>query len=59
MKTFKPYVFLLAIAVGGTLGGCSPASTRAASVSDSVRTSLDKASASKMSRQVRIVTKAS
>jgi len=43
MKAFKPCMFLLVIVVAGTLGGCSTASTHAASVSDSIRTSLDKA----------------
>lgn len=43
MKIFKPYVFLLVVGVAATLGGCSSAPTRAANVSDNIRTSLDKA----------------
>ena len=43
MKTFKTCLSLLAVAVVGTLVGCSTASTKAASVSDSMRTSLDQA----------------
>ncbi len=41
MKTFKTCLFLLAVAVAGTLVGCSTASTKAASVSDSLRAALD------------------
>ena len=43
MKTFKTYLSLLALVVVGTLVGCSTASTKAASVSDSVRAALDQA----------------
>jgi osmotically-inducible protein OsmY len=43
MKTFKTCLSLLALAVVGTLVGCSTASTKAPSVSDSMRTSLDQA----------------
>ena len=44
MKTFKPCVYLLAVVVAGTLAvGCSTTSTKAANVSDSIRTSLDQA----------------
>jgi osmotically-inducible protein OsmY len=43
MKTFKTYLSLLALAVVGTLVGCSTASTKAASVSDSMRAALDQA----------------
>ena len=43
MRTFKTCLCLLAVAVVGTLAGCSTASTRAASVSDSTRTALDQA----------------
>ena len=43
MKALKPCLFLLALAVVGTLLGCSTTSTKAADVSDSIRTSLDQA----------------
>jgi osmotically-inducible protein OsmY len=43
MKKFKPCLCLLAVAVFGTLVGCSTASTQAADVSASIRTSLDQA----------------
>src|SRR5580658_2599844 len=43
MKTFKSCLSLLAVAAIGTLAGCSTASTKAADVSGSVRTSLDQA----------------
>ena len=43
MKTFKTCLSLLAVAVVGTLVGCSTAPTKAASVSDSLRTALDQA----------------
>jgi osmotically-inducible protein OsmY len=43
MKTFKPFLSLLAVALVGTLMSCSTASRKAAAVSDSVRTALDQA----------------
>jgi len=43
MKTLKPWWSLLAVVVIGTLAGCSTASTKAADVSGSIRTSLDQA----------------
>jgi osmotically-inducible protein OsmY len=43
MKTFKPCVSLLAVALVGTLVGCSTTSTKSPSVSDGIRTSLDQA----------------
>jgi len=43
MKTLKPWWSLLAAVVIGTLAGCSTASTKAADVSGSIRTSLDQA----------------
>jgi osmotically-inducible protein OsmY len=43
MKTLKPCLFSLALVVVGTLVGCSATSTKTADVSDSIRTSLDKA----------------
>ncbi len=43
MKTFKPWLSLLAVVAVGTLAGCSTTSTKAADVSDSIRTSLDQA----------------
>jgi hyperosmotically inducible periplasmic protein len=43
MKTFKICLSLLAVVVVGTLVGCSTTSTKAASVSDSIRTPLDQA----------------
>ncbi len=39
----KPFVFVLAMVALGTLVGCSGTSTKAAAVSDSIRTSLDQA----------------
>jgi osmotically-inducible protein OsmY len=44
MKTLKPCLSLLAVVVIGTLAGCSATSTKAADVSESIRTSLDQAS---------------
>lgn len=43
MRTFKPYVLLLAVAVVGALAGCSTRSSKAADVSDSIRSSLERA----------------
>jgi len=43
MKTLKPCLSLLAVVVVGALAGCSTTSTKAADVSDSIRTSLDQA----------------
>ena len=43
MRTLKPWWSLLAVVVVGALAGCSTASTKAADVSDSIRTSLDQA----------------
>ena len=43
MKTLKLCLPLLAVVVVGTLAGCSTTSTKTADVSDSIRTSLDKA----------------
>jgi hyperosmotically inducible protein len=43
MKTFKTCLSLLAVAVVGTLVGCSTASTKAASISDTLRAALDQA----------------
>ncbi len=43
MKTLKPCLFLLAVAVAGILVGCSATSKKAADVSASIRTSLDQA----------------
>ena len=43
MKTLKPCLFSLALVVVGILVGCSATSTKTADVSDSIRTSLDKA----------------
>jgi osmotically-inducible protein OsmY len=43
MKIFKMCLSLLAVAVVGTLVGCSTASTKATSVSDSLRAALDQA----------------
>ena len=43
MKTFKMCLSLLAVAVVGTLVGCSTATTKAASVTDGIRTALDQA----------------
>jgi osmotically-inducible protein OsmY len=43
MKTLKPFLFLLAVMLVGTLAGCSSTSTKAPNVSDSIRSSLDQA----------------
>ena len=43
MNTLKPCLSLLAAVAFGTLVGCATTSTRAADVSDSIRTSLDRA----------------
>jgi osmotically-inducible protein OsmY len=44
MNTFKTCLSVLAVAVvAGTLAGCSTASTKAANVSDSIRSALDQA----------------
>jgi osmotically-inducible protein OsmY len=43
MKTIKTCLSLLAVAVVGTLVGCSTATTKAASVSDTMRAALDQA----------------
>src|ERR1035437_8567574 len=43
MKALKPCLCLLAVVVVGTLVGCSATPTKTADVSDSIRTSLDKA----------------
>ena len=43
MKTLKPYLIFLAVVVIGTLVGCSTTSTKAPDVSDSLRSSLDRA----------------
>ena len=43
MKTFKPCLSMLAIAVVGTLVGCSTTSRKTADVSESIRISLDQA----------------
>jgi hypothetical protein len=43
MKTLKLCLPLLAVVVFGTLVGCSTTSTKTADVSDSIRTSLDRA----------------
>ncbi len=43
MKRLKPCLFSLALVVVGTLVGCSAMSTKTVDVSDSIRTSLDKA----------------
>src|ERR1039457_2170650 len=43
MKTLKTCLSLLAVAVVGILVGCSTASTKTASVSDSMRAALDQA----------------
>jgi hyperosmotically inducible periplasmic protein len=43
MKTFKPWLSLLAVVLAGTLVGCSATSTKSADVSDKIRTSLDQA----------------
>jgi len=41
MKTLKPGLFALATVLFGTLAGCSIMSTKAADVSDTLRSSLD------------------
>jgi osmotically-inducible protein OsmY len=43
MKTIKPWLSLLAVVVIGTLAGCSMTTTKAADVSEGLRTSLDQA----------------
>jgi osmotically-inducible protein OsmY len=43
MKTFNLYLTVLAVAIVGTLTGCSTASSKAADVSDSIRRGLDDA----------------
>ncbi len=43
MKTLKPWLFPLALVVGGTLIGCSTTSTKSADVAGGIRTSLDQA----------------
>jgi len=43
MKALKPCLCLLAVVVVGTLVGCSATPTKTTDVSDSIRTSLDKA----------------
>ena len=43
MKTLRPYLTFLAVLVVGTLVGCSTTSTKAPDVSDSLRSSLDRA----------------
>jgi osmotically-inducible protein OsmY len=43
MKTLKPYLTFLAVVAVGTLVGCSTTSTKAPDVSDSLRSSLDRA----------------
>jgi len=43
MKTLKPCLSLLALVAVGTLVGCSTTPTKSADVSDSLRTSLDRA----------------
>ena len=43
MKTLKPCLYLLAVAIVGTLVGCSTTSTKAVDVSASIRASLDQA----------------
>ncbi len=43
MKTLQPYLSVLAVVVIGTLAGCATRTTRAAAVSDGIRTSLDQA----------------
>ena len=43
MKTLKPYLSLVAVALVATLAGCSSVSTKSADVSGSIRTSLDQA----------------
>jgi len=43
MKTLKPYLSVLAIAIVGALAGCSAASKQSPDVSDSIRKDLDNA----------------
>jgi osmotically-inducible protein OsmY len=43
MKTLKPSLALLAVAIVGTLTGCSTTSTKAVDVSGSIRVALDQA----------------
>ena len=43
MKTLKPCLSLLMVALAGTLIGCSTKSTKSVDVSDQLRTSLDQA----------------
>ncbi len=43
MKTFKPYLCLLALALAGTLIGCSRTATKSPDVSSQIRASLDQA----------------
>ena len=43
MKTLKPCLSLLAVALAGTLVGCSAKSTKSVDVSDQIRTTLDQA----------------
>jgi osmotically-inducible protein OsmY len=43
MKTFKPYVAVLAVAVVATLAGCSTQTTKAADFSEGIRRTLDQA----------------
>lgn len=43
MKALKAFFYFLAVVAVATLAGCSTTSTKAADVSDSIRTSLDQA----------------
>ena len=43
MKTLKPWLSLLAVALVGTLAGCSTTSTKSADVAEKIRASLDQA----------------
>jgi osmotically-inducible protein OsmY len=43
MKTLKPWLCLLAVALVGALAGCSSSSTKSADVSGGIRTSLNQA----------------